>query len=385
MHFAARSLIHSPYTHAAKLAPSARFDLSSSAVRAVRRSELPVQLDDLELSSPAPYGNPTLLELLAARAAVPVASVVCTIGTSLANHLALSALFDPGDEVLIEEPTYDPLLHTARLLGASIRRFPRREENNFAIDPDDVRRAITPRTKVIALCNLHNPTSNFADEATLRSIGEAAQQVGARVLVDEVYREAVWGASHRHALSLGDHFVVTSSLTKAFGLGGLRCGWILAEPALAERMRLMQDLFGGVGAAVAERLSAIALAHISQLESRARAILDANRASAVELLALRAATCNSPSPLTEPRCLPGCSAARLHRSSICCAIVMKSPPSRAPGSRCRITSASASAAILRSPARPSNASPAPSMNSHPHSRPNPPHKKTLPFSGAFLF
>ena len=287
MHFAARSLIHSPYTHAAKLAPSARFDLSSSAVRAVRRSELPVQLDDLELSSPAPYGNPALLELLAARAAVPVASVVCTIGTSLANHLALSALFDPGDEVLIEEPTYDPLLHTARLLGASIRRFPRREENNFAIDPDDVRRAITPRTKVIALCNLHNPTSNFADEATLRSIGEAAQQVGARVLVDEVYREAVWGASHRHALSLGDHFVVTSSLTKAFGLGGLRCGWILAEPALAERMRLMQDLFGGVGAAVAERLSAIALARIGQLESRARAILDANRASAVELLALR--------------------------------------------------------------------------------------------------
>jgi hypothetical protein len=284
MHFAARSLIHSPYTHAAKLAPAARFDLTSSAVRAVSLRDLPVQLDDLELSTNAPYGDPTLLERLAERTGVSVDRIVPTIGTSLANHLALSALFDPGDEVLIEEPTYDPLLHTARLLGASIRRFPRREESNFAIDPEDVCRAITSRTRVIALCNLHNPTSAGIDEATLQAIGEAAQSVGARVLVDEVYREAIWGAAKAHALSLGDHFVVTSSLTKAYGLGGLRCGWILAEPVLASRIRRMQDLFGSNGVPVAERLSAIALGCIDQFESRSRAMLDANRAAAAEIL-----------------------------------------------------------------------------------------------------
>src|SRR5471032_2620979 len=139
MHFAARSLIHSPYTHAAKLAPAARFDLTSSAVRAVPLCDLPVQLNDLEINSSAPYGDPALIERLSERTGVPVECIVPTIGTSLANHLGFSALFDPGDEVLIEEPTYDPLLHTARLLGATIRRFPRREENNLAIDPDDVR------------------------------------------------------------------------------------------------------------------------------------------------------------------------------------------------------------------------------------------------------
>jgi aspartate/methionine/tyrosine aminotransferase len=287
MQYAARSLIHSPYTHAAKLAPAARFDLTSSAVRAVPLCELPVHLEQLEISSPAPYGDPALLDRLAKRTGVSAECIVPTIGTSLANHLALSAMFDPGDEVLIEEPTYDPLLHTARLLGASIRRFPRREENNFAIEPEDVRRAITSRTRVIAICNLHNPTSAAVDDAVLQAIGEAAQSVGARVLVDEVYREAIWGAAQRHALSFGAHLVVTSSLTKAYGLGGLRCGWILAEPVLAARIRLMQDLFGSAAVPIAERLSAIALESLGQLEARARATLDANRAAALEILAPR--------------------------------------------------------------------------------------------------
>ncbi|HVJ05257.1 MAG TPA: pyridoxal phosphate-dependent aminotransferase [Candidatus Saccharimonadales bacterium] len=287
MHYAARSSIHSPYTHAAKLSPPIRLDLRSSAVHDVSLTELPINPTGLELGSSSSYGDPLVIERLALRAQVPAESIVPTIGASLANHLALSALFDPGDEVLIEEPTYDPLLHTARLLGATIRRFPRRAENNFAIDPDDIRRAITSRTRVIALCNLHNPTSAEVDEPTLRAIGEAAEKSGARVLVDEVYREAIWGASSRHALSLGDNFLVTTSLTKAYGLGSLRCGWILAEPVLAARMRKMQDLFGSNAPHIAEQLSAIALGCIDQLETRARLVLDANRAAAVEILSPR--------------------------------------------------------------------------------------------------
>ncbi len=284
MHYAARSSIHSPYTHAAKLAPPIRFDLRSSAVHPVSLAELPIRPADLELGPQDSYGSPLLIERLALRAGVSAECIVPTIGTSLANHLALSALFDPGDEVLIEEPTYDPLLHTARLLGATVRRFPRRAENNFAIDPEDVRRAITSRTRVIALCNLHNPTSAAVDDPTLRAIGEAAATAGARVLVDEVYREAIWGAASRHALSLGDNFVVTTSLTKAYGLGSLRCGWILAEPVLASRMRKMQDLFGSNAPHIAEQLSAVALSSIDRLEARARLSLDANRAAAAEIL-----------------------------------------------------------------------------------------------------
>jgi len=92
MPFAERSSIHSPYTHAAKLAPTARYDLTSSAVQSAPLSELSANLDELELGSCAPYGDPDLLECLAERTGVSVKCVVPTIGTSLANHLAPDAI-----------------------------------------------------------------------------------------------------------------------------------------------------------------------------------------------------------------------------------------------------------------------------------------------------
>ena len=92
------------------------------------------------------------------------------------------------------------------------------------------------------ITNLHNPSSAFADEATLRAVGEIARRVGARVLVDEVYLDAAFELAPRSAFHLGPEFVVTNSLTKVYGLSGLRCGWVLAEPELARRMWLLNDL-----------------------------------------------------------------------------------------------------------------------------------------------
>ena len=224
MRYAARSLCCSPYIASAKLAPAARFDLSSSGVPPVELAELQAEVDGMQLRSRGPYGDPRLIEMIAERAGVAPECVVLTVGTSLANHLVMAALFDPGDEVLIEQPTYDPLLHTARLLGAKVRRLQRREVDGFSINPDDVSALLKVRTRLIALCNLHNPTSARLSDELLRSIGEVAARAGTCVLVDEVYREAVWGEEKKHALSLGENLVVTSSLTKAFGLGGLRCG-----------------------------------------------------------------------------------------------------------------------------------------------------------------
>jgi hypothetical protein len=285
MQFARRSTLHSPYLEAVKYVHDARFDLSSSGVEKVQLNELGVRMEELELSGSSAYGDVELIELIAARAGVPAECVVLTLGTSLANNVAMAALFDPGDEVLIEEPTYDPVLYTARLLGAEIRRLPRREENGFAVDPDELRRLLTTRTRMVALCNLHNPTSARIGSEEMRALGEIAAKVGVWVLVDEVYRETVWGEERKHALSLGENFVVTSSLTKAFGLSGLRCGWILAQPELAGRMRRMQELYHGVHVRMAERLSVAAMRSLAGLEARARLRLDANRACATELLA----------------------------------------------------------------------------------------------------
>jgi aspartate/methionine/tyrosine aminotransferase len=127
------------------------------------------------------------------------------------------------------------------------------------------------------LTNLHNPTGELTSEETLREIGEIAAKVGARVLVDEVYLDMVYDQPVRSSFHLGPQFIVTNSLTKAYGLSGLRCGWILAEPKLAERMWRLNDLFGATPVHPGELLSAIALDHLGQINERAKTILAENR------------------------------------------------------------------------------------------------------------
>src|SRR5439155_19187968 len=115
----------------------------------------------------------------------------------------------------------------------------------------------------------------LAGEAELRALGELASSVGARVLVDEVYLDAAVppGVSSVH---LGSEFVATNSLTKVYGLSGLRCGWTLAEAKLAERMWRLNDLFGVNQAHQAERLGCIALDHLDQVRGDVPAMLDSN-------------------------------------------------------------------------------------------------------------
>jgi aspartate/methionine/tyrosine aminotransferase len=158
-----------------------------------------------------------------------------------------------------------------------VKRFRRREENGWAIDPVEVRRCITPTTRLIVITNLHNPTSAFTPEPVLREIGDIARSIGALVLVDEVYLDAVYENTPRTSLHLGPEFVVTSSLTKVYGVSGLRCGWILAQPDLAWKMRRLNDLYGATPVYPGEVLSVAAFQHLDLLRERARRIVDADR------------------------------------------------------------------------------------------------------------
>jgi len=204
--------------------------------------------------------------------------VVSAVGTSLANYLALAATTEPGDEVLVEQPTYELILNTAKYLGLEIRRFPRRAENSFTIDPADVERNLTPRTRVIAICNLHNPSGAQIPDTTLREVGKLAARVGARVMVDEVYRELLFECAPASAFHIDpERFIVTNSLTKAYGLSGLRCGWVLASPELARRMFRINDLHGATFAHPAELLSVVALQKLPQIATHMKSMLDANR------------------------------------------------------------------------------------------------------------
>jgi hypothetical protein len=262
----------------AKLQSAARFNLATSGVKNFPLSELGVTIDQLEINGPSIYGYEPLLQALARRYRVQQECVVSAIGTSLANYLALAATTEPGDEILVEQPTYELILSTAKYLGLTIKRFPRRAESNFAIDPTDVERHLTARTRVIAICNLHNPTGALVPDAILREVGKLAAKVRAYVLVDEVYREVLFESSPASAFHIDpERFIVTNSLTKAYGLSGLRCGWVLAPPELARRMFRINDLHGATFAHPAELLSVVALQKLPQIAAHMKSMLETNR------------------------------------------------------------------------------------------------------------
>lgn len=276
--------MQSPYMNWAKLGAEAPYYLAGSGVLNCTLADLGPLPADLELHGVNPYGYAPFVEGLARRFGVSPACVVTSQGASMSNHLAFAALLEPGDEVLVEDPTYELLLSALGHLGARIRRFERRAEVGYALDPDAVRAAITAATRLIVLTNLHNPTSARTDMAVMAKVGEIAAGVGARVLVDEVYLELTFSDRPVTAFQLGETFVVTSSLTKAYGLSGLRAGWILAAPDLAQRMRRLNDLYGSVPVFLADQLAAQALQRLDRFRDRAASILSANHAAWRELL-----------------------------------------------------------------------------------------------------
>ena len=279
---------HAPYMEWAKTRPVPEIDLAGSNILACSLDDLPEAAEALSLAGANDNGYQPLTEAIGARYKVEPDRVTTAGGTSGANFLVFAALLEPGDEVLVERPGYDPLLGAARMFGARTVRFDRTFEDGFALDPERVGAAMTPRTKVIVITTPHNPTGVAADAAALDEIGRIAERAGAHVLVDEVYKDVTADPSPT-AATRSDVFITTSSLTKSYGLSSLRAGWTIASPEVSYRIRRARDVVDGTGSIVAERLSVLAFQHLDSLYLRARAILARNKALADAFLASHSA------------------------------------------------------------------------------------------------
>src|SRR6266852_5022112 len=129
----------SSFMHWAKTRPKLKYDLALSGILNLPFAELDVKLEDLELHGDNAYGYRLLVETLATHCKIsPEYLVTISGGTSMANHLAMAAVLEYGDEVLIEQPTYEPILAVAQYLGAKIKRFPRAFENDFRVNLEEV-------------------------------------------------------------------------------------------------------------------------------------------------------------------------------------------------------------------------------------------------------
>ncbi len=280
-----KRVMGSGYMEWVKTKSHAAFNLANSGVKNYPLSSLPVDFGSLTLSGPGAYGYSPLMEAIAGKYRVPQECVATAQGTSMANQLAMAITIEPGDEVLMERPAYPLLWEAAQYLGATVNYFDRSPERNFAIDVDLVERSITPRTRLVVVTNLHNPSCAYTDQGTLRRVGQIARSVRARVLVDEVYLDLLFENAPETAFKLGPEFLVTNSLTKVYGLSGLRCGWVLAEPDLVQKIYRLNDLFYVNAPYLTDQVSCIAFAHLHEIAQWSKQLLDTNRALATEFIA----------------------------------------------------------------------------------------------------
>ncbi len=189
------------------------------------------------------------IEAVASRYGVPPEHVTPTLGASLAITHVLLALIRPGDQVIVERPTYEPLRRVPEILGANVSRLDRKFEDGWAVVPERLARLLTSRTRAVILTNLHNPSGLAIDRGTMAEITELAARVGAVVLVDEVYLDycfpggpAAGDLDVAPACTVAENCVSWSSSTKCFGFSALRAGWVVAgHPETARAIRTATD------------------------------------------------------------------------------------------------------------------------------------------------
>src|SRR2546427_4068427 len=264
----------------AKEHPPARINMARSGVDACPPSALGLTSRDLVVTLPVRDGYVPLREAIARRYRVD-ADEVFTVsgGTSFANWFACAAALDGSpraSEVIVERPTYEPLLRIPEALGYRVRRLERRFEDRYAIDIARFASLVNRRTRLAVVSNLHNPSGARIDLATLRRMAAILRRVGAFLVVDEVYLECLWGARTESCVHAGPNVLTTNSLTKAYGLDGLRAGWVLGPSELISRAWMIQDLLANNSVAPGEQMTLAALKRLAGIRRHVHATLDLN-------------------------------------------------------------------------------------------------------------
>jgi hypothetical protein len=255
-----------------------RFDLARSNIKGVSKEELGLGLDQVPLSAPD-EGVAGLRELLAKRYATSTSNLLVTSGATQAIYLAFTALVERGDRVLLETPHYEPLARAAEERGAELRPLERRFDRGFQIELEELERSIGRGTRALVLTNLHNPSGAATSAEKLQQIGQLARDHGAAVLVGEVYLDAAFTPGLKPAATLGANLISIGSLSKTYGLGGLRIGWLVAEEGLIRKARAALDYLECDLPAPSEAIALIGLRKAAELEERCRTIARRNFAA----------------------------------------------------------------------------------------------------------
>jgi aspartate/methionine/tyrosine aminotransferase len=252
-----------------KFEQEVEYNLSESGVHPVSLGELlesdPNRVERLlatELNYPYVNGTPELRENIAAMYnGATVTNVLVTVGAIEANYITVRTLLDAGDEIVIMLPNYMQLWGVAKNHGFSVKTFHLREDKKWAPDLDELDVTVTPDTRLIAVCNPNNPTGRILTEREMDAIVAAADRVGAWILADEVYRGAERLTEEETPSFYGryDKVVAVGSLSKAYGLPGLRIGWAVGPVEMLDNIWARHEYVTISATMLSNHLASIAL------------------------------------------------------------------------------------------------------------------------------
>src|SRR5215510_2772779 len=216
--------------------------------------------------------------------------VLVTTGAIEANFLLFNVLLDAGDHVIAPYPAYQQLYSVPRAIGCDVSLWHVGPETGYRYDINALEKLVTPKTRVIVVNTPHNPTGAMMPPADAERVYAIAESVGATVIGDEAYR---WLAVPngepfaRPMFDLGPRGVSVGTLSKPFGLPGLRIGWIMAPPDLVQKCWSMRDYITLSPGKLNDALAVLAMTHRDQIIARNRRIIEANLATAGAWMAAR--------------------------------------------------------------------------------------------------
>ncbi len=224
-----------------------------------------------EINYPHVNGNPDLRENIAALyEGAGVENVLVTVGAAEANNIIVQTLMDAGDELATQAPTYKQVWGLGENKGCSVRPFHLMPDEAWRLNTDEMDTQVTDRTRIIAICNPNNPTGYIMTDEEMDAVVAAADRVGAWILADEVYRGAERVQDEETPSFYGryDKVLALGSMSKAYGLPGLRVGWVVGPPKTVDELWRRHEYT----TITASMLSNILAAHALSAEVRPRII-----------------------------------------------------------------------------------------------------------------
>lgn len=216
-------------------------DLARAAVEPFTLEDIDLDPGEIEISGRNFYGLPRLVDHLSSIYDLPEEQIVVTHGASMGIFLTLSAILNEGEEVLLEVPNYEPLYRIPKAIGARVKILERNFENNYQLNLEQLERKLSRQTKAIILTNLHNPSGVATNQEKIETICRIAEDYEARLIMGEAYLETVFEEPIEPAHTISQNAISIGSLSKAYGMEGLRVGWILCDTPLAEDIQSVKN------------------------------------------------------------------------------------------------------------------------------------------------